>query len=50
MDICKPLQESQNPGIGLPLSQKLAQQMNGALRVKSAPGMGSTFTLCIPVQ
>ncbi|WP_421947566.1 sensor histidine kinase [Phaeodactylibacter xiamenensis] len=42
--------QSQNPGIGLPLSQKLAQQMNGALRVKSAPGMGSTFTLSVPVQ
>ncbi len=41
--------QSQNPGIGLPLSQKLAQQMDGALRVKSAPGKGSTFTLSIPV-
>lgn len=43
-------EQSKNPGVGLALSQKLAQQMNGALRVKSAPGMGSTFTLSVPVQ
>ena len=43
-------EQSKNPGLGLALSQKLAQQINGALRVKSAPGKGSTFTLSIPVQ
>lgn len=43
-------EQSKNPGLGLALSQKLAQQINGALHVKSAPGKGSTFTLSIPVQ
>ena len=35
-------------GLGLPLSQSLAEAMKGRLAVESVPGRGSTFTLYIP--
>jgi signal transduction histidine kinase len=35
-------------GLGLPLSQSLAEAMKGRLAVASVPGRGTTFTLCIP--
>ncbi|WP_286757286.1 response regulator [Roseivirga sp. UBA838] len=35
-------------GIGLALSNELAQAMNGDLSVESEPGVGSTFTLTLP--
>jgi signal transduction histidine kinase len=35
-------------GLGLPLSQSIAEAMNGRLAVTSVPGRGSTFTLYIP--
>lgn len=37
-------------GIGLFLSNELAQLMNGKLQVESIWGMGSTFSLAIPVK
>ena len=36
-------------GLGLPLSRKLAGLLGGSLDVRSTPGMGSTFTLRVPV-
>jgi signal transduction histidine kinase len=35
-------------GLGLPLSQSIAEAMNGRLTVTSVPGRGSTFTLYVP--
>jgi hypothetical protein len=35
-------------GLGLPISQRIAENHGGTLRVHSTPGKGSTFTLVIP--
>lgn len=37
-------------GLGLPLSRQLAEILGGHLRVESALGHGSTFTLVLPIR
>jgi signal transduction histidine kinase len=37
-------------GLGLPLSRKLAELLGGELTLASTPGVGSVFTVSIPVR
>jgi CheY-like chemotaxis protein/anti-sigma regulatory factor (Ser/Thr protein kinase) len=42
--------EVKGTGLGLPLSRRLAELLGGNLTVVSEPGVGSTFSLTIPVR
>ena len=36
-------------GLGLSVCYGIIQNHGGAIDVESAPGMGSTFTVCLPI-
>ena len=39
---------TEGTGLGMSITQKFLQLMNGTISVESKPGEGSTFTVCIP--
>jgi signal transduction histidine kinase/CheY-like chemotaxis protein len=46
-----PIQKTvKGTGLGLPLSRKLSALLGGSVQVKSQPGVGSTFSLRIPIR
>lgn len=41
-------QEYAGTGIGLAMSKKMIEKLNGSIALKSEVGRGSTFTICVP--
>lgn len=42
--------ETEGTGLGLPISRNLTEAMGGGLSVETEPGVGSRFTLTLPVE
>ena len=42
--------EHKGTGLGMPISREMARAMGGDLGATSEPGVGSTFTLTLPLE
>ncbi len=42
--------EYDGTGLGLTICKQLAEKMNGQIEVESRPGIGSAFTVCLPIR
>jgi signal transduction histidine kinase len=42
--------EHKGTGLGMPISREMARAMGGDLVATSEPGVGSTFTLTLPLE
>src|SRR5258706_13764707 len=45
-----PTREYGGPGLGLPIPKKIVRVMGGTIQAKSVQGVGTTFTVTLPVE
>lgn len=49
-DVSRSKENVEGHGLGLSLARRLAEEMNGTLRVESEPGRGAAFVLTLPIS
>lgn len=48
--INRPLYEDQGAGSGLPIVKNITEMHGGVVKLRSEPGIGSVFSMCIPLE